>query len=239
MAQTSRPILNRKKRYLQLAFNSTLDEMRSIMLTIPLSERIIFEAGTPLIKRYGTEAIGAIRQAYAMRSFTGRLAGRSPTGYRPYIVADLKTFDRAETEVSMVAAAGASAAVALGTAPLETLDAFVVACEKAKLDSMIDMMNVDFPLSVLRAMKKPPHVVIIHRGVDEEHYTKGKQIALHEIQRIKGAYDLLIAIAGGDTSREVQSAVFNDADIVVVWKSVYRKTHDTNTLVEAFLKDIK
>jgi 3-keto-L-gulonate-6-phosphate decarboxylase len=139
----------------------------------------------------------------------------------------------------MVATAGASAAVALGSAPLETLDAFVAACAAAGIDCMIDMMNVDFPLSVLRAMKYPPHVVIIHRGVDEEHFTKGKQIALHEIRRVKGAYDLMISIAGGDTPREVQSAVFNDADIVVVWKSVYRKSADTNTLVESFLKQIQ
>ncbi len=239
MARTRRPILDTKKRYLQLAFNSTLEEMRTIFITLPLSDRIIFEAGTPLLKRYGTDAIGAIRQAYSLRSFTGRLGGNSLTGWGPYIVADLKTFDRAETEVGMVAAAGASAAVALGAAPIETLNAFVAACEKAGIDSMLDMMNVGFPLSVLRAMKKPPHVVIIHRGVDEERYTKGKQIALHEIRRIKGSYDLLIAIAGGDTPREVQSAVFNDADIVVVWKSVYQKTNDTNALVEAFLKDVK
>ena len=64
-------------------------------------------------------------------------------------------------------------------------------------------------------------------------------LPLHEIRRIKGSYDILIAVAGGDTIREVQSAVFNDADIVVIWKSVYQNTAETVSLVEGFLKRIK
>jgi 3-keto-L-gulonate-6-phosphate decarboxylase len=104
---------------------------------------------------------------------------------------------------------------------------------------MIDMMNVEFPLSVLRQLKKLPRVIILHRGVDEERFNKEKQIPLHEIRRIKGNYDVLIAIAGGDTLREVQRAVFNDADIVVVWKSFYQSTKQTALLAERFLKEVK
>ena len=49
----------------------------------------------------------------------------------------------------------------------------------------------------------------------------------------------LIAVAGGDTLREAQSVIFNDADIVVVWKSVFQSTEETASLVEGFLKVIK
>ena len=101
---------------------------------------------------------------------------------------------------------------------------------------MIDMMNVEFPLAVLRALKKVPRVVVLHRGVDEERDNKEKMLPLHEIRRLKGNYDIMISIAGGDTLREVQSAVFNDADIVVIWKSVYTSSEDTRNLVEGFLK---
>jgi bifunctional enzyme Fae/Hps len=104
---------------------------------------------------------------------------------------------------------------------------------------MVDMMNVEFPLSILRQLKKLPRVVILHRGVDEETFNKEKQIPFHEIQRIKGNYDILISIAGGDTIREVQRAVFNDADIVVVWKSFFQSASDTAKLAEEFLKEIK
>jgi len=91
----------------------------------------------------------------------------------------------------------------------------------------------------LRQLKKLPRVVILHRGVDEERFNKEKQIPLHEIRRIKGNYDILIAIAGGDTLRETQRAIFNDADIVVVWKSFFQSSKDTADLAEQFLKKIK
>jgi 3-keto-L-gulonate-6-phosphate decarboxylase len=144
--------------------------------------------------------------------------------------------DRGETEVEIAARGGASAAIALGTAPIETLNSFIEKCEEHGLDAMIDMMNVEFPLSVLRTLKKAPAVVIIHRGVDEEKFNREKQIPLHEIRRIKGNYNnIMISIAGGDTLREVQRSIFNDADVVVVWKSVFQKTGETVALIEGFL----
>lgn len=269
--------LNPKKKYLQVALNSTLDEAYRIIQQLPKSERIIVEAGTPLIKRYGEEGIRQIYSWYAthvggtiksedtpppnvslnevvsafftpggLQTLAEKANQRKvkpvrmgASGIVPYVVADLKTMDRGQTEVEMAARAGASAAVALGSAPIETIDSFIEQCEKYELDAMVDMMNVEFPLAILRKLKKVPPVVIIHRGVDEEAFNREKQIPFHEIQRIKGNYDILISIAGGDTSREVQRAVFNDADIVVVWKSVYQSTKETVSLVENFLKDIK
>lgn len=238
MSHRPKSKLNPKKRYLQVALNSTLGEAHRIINQLPISDRIIVEAGTPLIKWYGEEGI---RKIYGW--YQNHISAAAPKdeggGFNPYIVADLKTMDRGETEVDIAASGGASAVIALGTAPVETLNSFVGACEARGLDAMVDMMNVEFPLSVLRAMKKVPPVVILHRGVDEEKFNKEKQIPLHEIRRIKGNYDIMISIAGGDTIREVQRSVFNDADIVVVWKSVYHNTNQTVGLIEAFLKEIK
>lgn len=265
--------LNPKKRYLQVALNGTLKDAHEIISSLPKSDRIIIEAGTPLIKRYGEYGIRQIRNWYEARlsgqilsslvatdnisansvlsmlfqsALTGTAVAQKTTPQTiqkdeifPYVVADLKTMDRGETEVEIAARGGASAAIALGTAPIETLNSFVEKCEEHGLDAMIDMMNVEFPLSVLRALKKAPAVVIIHRGVDEEKFNREKQIPLHEIRRIKGNYNIMISIAGGDTIREVQRSIFNDADIVVVWKSVFQKTDETVELIEGFLKEIK
>ncbi|OGZ49882.1 MAG: hypothetical protein A3J04_02855 [Candidatus Ryanbacteria bacterium RIFCSPLOWO2_02_FULL_47_14] len=229
----TKTILNPKKKYLQVALNSTLDDARDIIRSLPKSDRIIVEAGTPLIKEYGTAGIRKIHDWYQ-----AHLWGSDPKFY-PYIVADLKTMDRGKTEVEIAARGGASAAIALGSAPIETLNEFIAACAARGLDAMIDMMNVDYPLSVLRALKKIPPVVILHRGVDEEKFNREKMIPLHEIRRIKGAYDIMISIAGGDTIREVQRSIFNDADIVVIWKSVYQSTAETADLIDGFLKEIK
>ena len=219
--------LNRKKRYLQIALNSTIEEAARILALLPQSDRLIIEVGTPLIKRYGSEAIRMVRQWWASRFD------------HPYIVADMKTMDRGETEVAIAASAGADAVVALGHAPTETLAAFIAACEQSGVDAFIDMMNVPYPLSVLRALPQPPAVVLLHRGVDEERFNKEKQLPLYEIRRVKSNYSILIGVAGGDTFEEARRAAFNDADIVVVWKSFYTSSEATAALAAQFLKEIK
>lgn len=230
MSHRPKSFLNPKKRYLQVALNGTLADARNIIQQLPKNERIIVEAGTPFIKCYGERGIREIRERYE-----NHLDGET----FPYVVADMKTMDRGATEVEIAKRGGASAVIALGHAPIETLNEFVASCEAHGVDAMIDMMNVEFPLSTLRALKKVPPVVILHRGVDEEKFNREKQIPLHEIRRIKGNYDIMISIAGGDTVREAQRAIFNDADIVVIWKSVYQSAGDTGKLVEEFLKQVK
>lgn len=267
--------LNPKLHYLQVALNGSLEDAREIIFSLPKSDRIIIEAGTPFIKRYGEQGIRQISQWYeqhlsgisfgiemdqpqisissaVLSPLLSSLLGlnqitqksiplnKNSKGIFPYVVADLKTMDRGDAEVEIAYRGGASAAIALGQAPIETLNSFVAKCEELGLDAMIDMMNVPFPLTVLRSLKRPPTVVIIHRGVDEEKFNKEKQIPLHEIRRIKGNYNnIMISIAGGDTLREVQRSIFNDADIVVIWKSVYQKTNETISLIDGFLKEIK
>lgn len=261
-------MLNKKHRYLQIALNSTLGDAESIISQIPLDERIIIEAGTPLIKAYGVRGIREIRNWWEGRIFGNISESKQPSQigtfglvgllakgiaeanrkkiernkenvFTPYIVADLKCMDRGATEVEIAREGGANAVTALGQAPIETLDAFIEKCEAYGLDSMIDMMNVEYPLSIIRKLKKLPEVVILHRGVDEEHFNREKEIPYHEIQRIKSNYDTMIAVAGGDEFQEVQRAIFNDADIVVVWKSFYKSTAETAKLAEQFLKEIR
>src|SRR3990167_5563371 len=122
-------MLDRKKRYLQIALNSTLDEAFEIIDSLPVSDRILIEAGTPLIKRYGLEAIRALNDRWSWKTIS--------RGTASYIVADFKTMDRGATEVALAKEAGASAAIALGLAPIETIDAFIESCRNNNLDSMV------------------------------------------------------------------------------------------------------
>lgn len=218
------PKLKKRQKYLQVALNSTLEEAKDIIYKLPRSENILVEAGTPLIKIYGQRAIREIKIV-------------APAG--TYIVADTKTADLAYREVAMVAQAGAQAATCVGVAPVETINSFIEECQKYSIDSMIDMMNVTDPLFILKKLKKLPSVVVLHRGVDESEFSEEKQIPYYQIQQIKGNYDILVSVAGGDTSREIQRAVFNNADIVVVWKNFYHSTAETANLANNFLKEIK
>lgn len=259
--------LNRKKRYLQVALNGTIGDAQRIIASLPVSDRIIVEAGTPFIKRYGANGIAQIKSWYTARianqAMLPTMAARNSFGqlmvgllqnqyqaaqrkgqattlpFEAYVVADLKTMDRGGTEVTMAKLAGANAAIALGLAPTETLNSFIAECRQLGVDAMVDMMNVPYPIAVLRALKDQPDVVVLHRGVDETEFNKEKLIPFHEIQRIKANYNVMIAVAGGDTIREVQRAMFNDADIVVVWKSFYAASGETGNLAQQFLDEIK
>jgi bifunctional enzyme Fae/Hps len=222
-------ILSRKQRYLQIALNSTMDEAYEIIANLPRNDRIIIEAGTPLIKEYGMDAIRKIYELWSMDNEENL----------PYIVADLKTMDRAETEVKLAKNAGASAAICLGQAPLETINSFIATCANEEIDSMLDMMNIEYPVKLLRQLRNIPDVVILHRGVDEEKFNKNKPIPYVQINKVLSGYNVLISIAGGDTLREVQRAVFNGANIVVVWKEFFTSSENTGNLANEFLKEIK
>jgi len=265
-----RMILEKRKKYLQIALNNTLEDARQIVASLPHSRNILIEAGTPLIKKSGTQAISAIREL-------------APNAY---IVADIKCADLADREVGLVCdiqpsfapvlpnprltqknsfldllkmtadqinaiqknsqanlsvpavTSSANAATVLGVAPVETINLFIEECKKRRIDSMIDMMNVANPLAILKKLDYPPDVVILHRGVDETEFSREKQIPYYQIKQIKGNYNILVAVAGGDTIREIQRAFFNDADIVVVWKNFYQATENTALLAKEFLKEI-
>ncbi len=221
-------MLEHKKRYLQLAFNSDIYELRRILPTIPFNERILIEAGTPFIKREGLRGIRAISSIW-----------------RGQIVADLKTLDGAIDEVNFVNNSGATAATVLGSAPIETLDLFIDACKKNEMDSMIDMLGVDEPLKVLLQLKKPPRVVVLHKGRDEES-TRGKVIKYKHINKIRSKFDVLISAAGGIGLKEARSAIFNGANIVVAnivsatdpWMGIQSES-DIREIAEQFLKTIE
>ena len=221
-------ILINHLRYLQIAFNYDRAMVTRLLPRIPYSERILIEAGTPYIKREGIQGIRLIRSLW-----------------RGLIVADIKVADGALGEVDMVQMAGANAVTVLGSAPHETLDLFIAACEKRGLISMVDMIGISDPLDVLRPLKKSPEVVILHRGRDEES-SRGKMIQYRHINRIHSKYDVLISAAGGIDAREARSAIFNGANIVVAnivqpadeWVGI-PATADISGMARSFLSTIE
>lgn len=219
--------LDNNVRYLQIAFNYDLRSAMQTLRAIPFSDRILIEAGTPFIKLEGMAGV--------------QLLSRSWDGH---LVADMKVSDGAVAEVDMARRAGATAATILGNAPTESLNLFIDRCSQLSMLSMIDLLGVDDPLDVLRPLRVPPDVVVIHRGRDEEN-TRGKMIRYRQINRIRSKYDVLISAAGGVDLREARSAIFNGANIVVAnivrpedgWTGI-QTTDDITTIAEQFLETI-
>ena len=217
-------MLDRKKKYLQISVNSDMENARLIIKNLPVDERIIIEAGTPFLKRYGIEGLRFLRSIW-----------------NGYIVADWKTIDRGATETSLTLEGNANAIIIMASAPKETIETAIENAKKNNLDVFLDFMNTENPSYILSQLKLLPDVALIHRGVDEtEKSFRDKPLPFYEINRIKGRFDVLVGIAGGDTIQEISSAIFNGADLVVVWKDFYLYDKDTTrkTVLE-FLKEIR
>ena len=187
-----------RNKLLQLAFNHDFAEVVKVIGDIPQGEDIIIEAGTPLIKREGIGVIAKMRQFW-----------------RGKICADIKVVDGAKQEVEMAKREGADFVTAVGNASPETLRLFVATCRKLGITSVVDMINTPKPLRALWKANVIPDAVLIHRGRDEEN-SFGKVIQYKNIAKIKGKYNVLVGAAGGIDGKELQSAIFNGADLAVV-----------------------
>ncbi|HDD55444.1 MAG TPA: hypothetical protein ENG59_04310 [Chloroflexi bacterium] len=220
--------LEHKTRYLQIAFNYEARMVRQILPSIVHSSRILIEAGTPYLKREGMNGIRMIRRLWP-----------------GHVVADIKTVDGALGEVDMVHAAGATAATVLGNSPAETLDLFIERCSRLGMTSMIDMLGVKDPLKVMMRLSKPPDVMVLHKGRDEE-TTRGKLIQFRHVSRVRSKFDVLISAAGGVGIKEARSAIFNGANIVVAnlvqpgdpWKGISTASN-VAAIAQEFLETIE
>ncbi|KKU11083.1 MAG: hypothetical protein UX65_C0001G0048 [Parcubacteria group bacterium GW2011_GWB1_46_8] len=215
------------KQKLQISLNNDLGTVQSIIGSLPADKRIILEAGTSFIKRYGSRGISLIKQTWKQK-----------VGSVAYVVADLKCMDRGGQEIFIAKNAGADAATVLGTAPVETLNEFIEKSAELGIDAIVDMLNVTFPFEILGSLKTIPPYVMLHLGVEERLHTE-KQIPYQDCGRIKGSYTTTIAIAGGETPRDVRRVFFNGGDIAVIWEAINTNPRETTVLANQFLSTLK
>lgn len=175
-----------------------MHQVKRVLPKIPYDPRIIIEAGTPYIKQYGMNGVRLIRRLW-----------------RGLVVADLKITDGAISEVRYAVNAGANAVTVMGSAPIETIDFFNEYCENLGVYSMIDMLGVDNPLRRLLPLKHKPNFMVIHKGRDEETNVRSI-IRYKDISKVRGKFDVFIAVAGGIEADGVRKAYFNGADVVIL-----------------------
>ncbi|MCZ7395600.1 MAG: bifunctional 5,6,7,8-tetrahydromethanopterin hydro-lyase/3-hexulose-6-phosphate synthase [Candidatus Methanoperedens sp.] len=207
--------------YLQVAIDiPDIEAVKNIIKQVPQSDHLIFEAGTPLIKRYGVDVVHSIREV------------------RPnaFVVADLKTLDTGNLEARMVADATADAIVISGLAPVSTIEKAIKEAKKTGIYAVIDMLNVEKPISVLKALTVKPDVVELHRAIDVENKT---EYAWGDIPAMKKLSErMLVAVAGGIRVETVKEALKSGADIIVVGRAI-TKAKDVRSMTEQFLEEIK
>lgn len=200
--------------YLQVALDlDNLDTMKNIINALPDRERILFEAGTPLIKKFGVKAVGKIREL-------------SPDAF---IIADLKTLDVGRVEVKMAADETADAVAISGLGTVESIEKAIHEAQKQGIYSILDMMNVDDFTGKIKEIKEElkPDIVLLHRNVDLEtsKAEKGEDTSnMTEWGNIKAIKkeisNGLVAVAGGITPQNVEEAVEKGADIIIAGRYI-------------------
>lgn len=191
--------------YLQVAFDTTsLEFVLNAVKELPKNDHLLIEAGTPLIKRFGTDVISKIREA------------------RPdaFIVADLKTLDTGNLEARMVADAAGDAVVVSALAPVATIIKAIEEAHKTGIYAIVDTLNLDDPVPLIKelvAKGAVPDIVELHRGIDVENneYAWGSIDAIKEVSP-----KTFIAVAGGVKLDTIPLALKAKADILVVGRAI-------------------
>lgn len=203
--------------YLQVALDvPTKDRTLKIIRELPKSDRIILEVGTPLLKHYGTQLIGELRE----------------TVRDVFIIADLKTLDVGKVEVDLAFEETADAVVASGLASVQTLDKFIYEADRVGVYSFMDTMDVVDPIEKLKLLKRLPDLVILHRAIDTEATDKPRW---HLIKDIKELGVKLVAVAGGIRPQTTENALKSGADIIIVGRYI-TQSKDIARSTREFLK---
>ncbi|VVB88446.1 Bifunctional enzyme Fae/Hps [uncultured archaeon] len=136
----------------------------------------------------------------------------------------------------MVADATADAVVISGLAPVSTIEKAIKEAKKTGIYAVIDMLNVEKTLSVVKALTVKPDVVELHRAID----TEGKaEHAWADIPAMKKLSErMLIAVAGGIRVDTVKDALKAGADIIVVGRAI-TKAKDVRSMTEQFIEEMK
>ncbi|MDR1533569.1 MAG: orotidine 5'-phosphate decarboxylase [Planctomycetota bacterium] len=164
------------------------------------------EAGTPLIKSEGFEAVRRLRAA-----FPGLV-----------IVADLKTMDAGRVEFEAAAYAGAQVAVVLAAASDSTIGQCVEAGRKYGLRVYCDTINIPAERlagRVAEAGRLGVDIIGVHVSIDDQ-MRGGDPLARLRIARAETA--LPLAVAGGVTSETAPALIGAGADIVIVGGALHK-----------------
>jgi 3-hexulose-6-phosphate synthase / 6-phospho-3-hexuloisomerase len=155
------------------------------------------EAGTPLIKSEGLDAVRKLREMFPGKT----------------IVADMKIMDAGRTEVEIAAKAGADVVCVLGAASDSTIKECVEAGRNYGAKIQVDLISVK---DVVKRAKEAEALGVdyigIHCSIDDQ------MIGKHPFEQLKEVsknVNIPVAVAGGVNSETAHEAVKAGADIII------------------------
>jgi len=156
------------------------------------------EAGTPLIKSEGLQAIRELRRLFP--SVT--------------IVGDMKIMDAGRAEVEVAAKAGANIVDVLGAASNATIRECIEAGKNYGAKIVVDMIAVEDPVARAKQVEEMgADFVTIHCAIDEQ--MEGKD-PFDTLRKVAEVVSIPVGVAGGINSETAARAVEAGASIVIV-----------------------
>ena len=178
------------------------------------------EAGTPLIKSEGLDAVRALRKEFPKQT----------------IVADMKIMDAGRVEVEAAAKAGANIVDVLGAASDATIRECIEAGKNYGAEIIIDTIAIDKVVeraSQVEAMGA--NYVSVHIAIDEQMI--GVQ-PFGKLKKVVKAIHIPVAVAGGINSETAAEAVKAGASIIIVGGAI-SKSRDAKKAAQEMKKAIR
>ena len=179
------------------------------------------EAGTPLIKSEGLEAVRALRREFPDTT----------------IVADMKVMDAGRVETGAAAKAGANVVHVLGVASDSTISECVEAARRYDARVCVDLVGIKSAEALARRVREVQSLgaasLCVHTPIDQQMRAEGPFEALRAVSE---EADITVAVAGGINSETAPEAVAAGADIIVVGGAITKApdaTEATRRIIRA------
>jgi len=163
-----------------------------------------FEAGTPLIKSEGLNAVRELRRLFP----------------KAVVVADMKIMDVGRIETEAAAKAGANVVTVLAAASDSTIAECVEAGRNYGVKIEADLMEIkeeELEKRAKRLEKLGVDYIGVHVAIDEQMKAKDP---FERLERIAKSVNIPVAVAGGINSETAPRAVKAGAEIIIVGGAV-------------------
>ena len=169
------------------------------------------EAGTPLIKSEGMNAVRELKKALPEKR----------------IVADMKTVDTGSMEVEMAAKAGAGVVAILAASDDSTIEDALRAARQFGVEIMVDLLGAPDPVARSKELEAlGVDYICVHVGIDQQMMGRDTIDFLKEIiDKVK----VPVAVAGGIDTASASEAVASGASVVIVGGNIVRSAEVTDS----------
>ncbi len=169
------------------------------------------EAGTPLIKSEGMNAVRELKKALPEKK----------------IVADMKTVDTGSMEVEMAAKAGAGVVVILAASDDSTIEDALRAARQFGVEIMGDLLGTPDPVARSKELEAlGVDYICVHVGIDQQ--MMGRD-TIDFLKEIVDEVKVPVAVAGGIDAASAAEAVASGAFAVVVGGNIVRSAEVTDS----------